>query len=110
MGRRRRIAATPRRSPGGRNVSIRRASAIALAALIALLCAPAAKADTITIDFESGPPVGTAINDDYLASAFTRFQLADPGFRPYRKTVAPALAHSGTTVANVGPDLCGPAE
>ena len=76
-------------------MSVRRSSAIALAVLVALLCAPAAHADTITIDFETGPPVGTAINDDYLASAFTRFALADPGFRPYRKTVAPALAHSG---------------
>src|SRR5215218_7090602 len=78
--------------------------------LAVLLCAAGAQADTITIDFETGPPVGTAINDEYLASAFTRFQLADIGFRPYRKTVTPALAHSGTTVANVGPDLCGPNE
>ncbi len=83
---------------------------VALALLGALILASAARADTITIDFETGPPVGTAINDDYLVSSFTRFQLADFGFRPYRKTVAAGLAHSGTTVANVGPDLCGPGE
>jgi len=84
--------------------------ALTLALLAALLVVPAARADTITIDFETGPPIGTAINDDYLTSSFTRFQLADFGFRPYRKTVAAGLAHSGTTVANIGPDLCGPAE
>jgi hypothetical protein len=91
-------------------VSLRPAFAVLLAVCGTLLLAPATRADTITIDFESGPPVGTAINDDYLASSFTRFLLADFGFRPYRKTVAAGLAHSGTTVANVGPDLCGPDE
>ena len=92
-------------------MSSRPALAAALLALLAtLILAPAARADTITIDFESGPPVETPINDDYLVSSFTRFLLADLGFRPYRKTVAASLAHSGTTVANVGPDLCGPDE
>lgn len=91
-------------------MSARPVVTVALALLAALLLSSAARADTITIDFETGPPVGTAINDDYLVSSFTRFQLADFGFRPYRKTVAAGLAHSGTTVANIGPDLCGPAE
>ncbi|MDQ1702999.1 MAG: hypothetical protein QOF57_2251, partial [Frankiaceae bacterium] len=91
-------------------MSLRPALAVLLAVCGTLSLAPASHADTITIDFESGPPVGTAINDEYLASAFTRFLLADFGFRPHRKTVAASLAHSGTTVANVGPDLCGPDE
>ncbi len=91
-------------------MSARHVVTVSLALLATLLLASAARADTITIDFETGPPVGTAVNDDYLASAFTRFQLADFGFRPYRKTVVAGLAHSGTTVANIGPDLCGPAE
>jgi hypothetical protein len=99
------VVSLHRRSP-----SQRAAHALLLALLAVLALASAARADAVTIDFESGPPVGTAVNDDYLASAFTRFQLADAGFRPYRKTVAASLAHSGTTVANVGPDLCGPAE
>jgi hypothetical protein len=91
-------------------VPARSAVTVTLALLVALILTSAARADTIVIDFETGPPVATAINDDYLASSFTRFQLADFGFRPYRKTVAAGLAHSGTTVANVGPDLCGPGE
>jgi hypothetical protein len=91
-------------------VSSRHALAVLLAVCGTLLLAPASRADTITIDFESGPPIGTAVNDEYLASSFTRFLLADFGFRPHRKTVAASLAHSGTTVANVGPDLCGPDE
>ena len=91
-------------------MSPRPAVAVLLALCAAFLLAPAARADTIVVDFETGPAVGTAINDDYLASSFTRFQLPDFGFRPYRKTVSAGLAHSGTTVANIGPDLCGPAE
>lgn len=75
-------------------------------ALVAALSLPsAASADAITIDFETGPPLGTAVNDEYRASAFTRFLAPDFGFRPYRKTAA-GLARSGTTVANVGPDVC----
>ncbi len=81
-----------------------------LATIATLSLASVARADTLVVDFESGPAVGTAINDDYLVSAFTRFLLADLGFRPQRKTVPANLAHSGTTVANVGPDLCGPSE
>ena len=90
-------------------MSARRAVALVVALSGALLLPSAAVADTTTMDFESGPPVGTAITNEYQASAFTFFQLSDFGFRPYRKAAA-GLAHSGTTVANVGPDLCGPAE
>ncbi len=66
---------------------------------------PARAVDTLTIDFETGPPLGTAINDDYLVSAFTRFLEADVGFRPYRRS-APGQARSGTVVADVGRDVC----
>jgi hypothetical protein len=78
------------------------------ALLAALAAVPAsAVADTLTVDFESGPPIGTAVTDDYLASAFVRFLAADDGFRPYRRA-APGQAHSGTVVADVGPDDCVP--
>ena len=90
-------------------MSARHAMTIVLALCGGLLFAPAGQAAPITIDFETGPAVGTAITNEYQASAFTFFQLADFGFRPYRKTAA-GLAHSGSTVANVGPDLCGPGE
>ncbi len=86
-------------------MSARPAFAILLALLGALILAPAAQADTITIDFETGPPLGTAVNEEYLAGSFTRFLEPDFGFRPYRKAAA-GLARSGTTVANVGPDVC----
>ncbi len=76
--------------------------------MLAIVCSPAAAgADQLTVDFESGPPLGTAVNDDYLASVFVRFFQNDPGggFRPYRRS-APGLAHSGTVVADVGGDIC----
>jgi hypothetical protein len=66
---------------------------------------PARATDTLTIDFETGPALGTAINDDYLGSAFTRFLEPDVGFRPYRRS-APSQARSGTVVADVGRDVC----
>lgn len=66
---------------------------------------PARAVDTLSIDFETGPDLGTAINDDYLASAFTRFLASDVGFRPYRRS-APSQARSGTVVADVGRDVC----
>jgi hypothetical protein len=76
--------------------------------VVAIVCAPAApSADQLKVDFEGGPPLGTAVTDDYLASAFVRFFQNDPagGFRPYRRS-APGLAHSGTVVADVGGDIC----
>ena len=76
-----------------------------VAAMAMLAVAPAANADTVVVDFESGPPLETAVNDDYLASAFVRFLHADSGFRPYRRS-APNLARSGTVVADVGVDVC----
>lgn len=71
--------------------------------------ASASHADTVTIDFETGPPLDTAINDDYQQSDFTFFQREDPGFRPYRKSV-PGLAHSGNVVADISPAHCYPGE
>lgn len=85
----------------------RLAMVVAGALWISLISAapPASAADTLTIDFESGPALGTAVNDDYLGSAFTRFLAPDIGFRPYRRS-APSQARSGTVVADVGRDVC----
>ncbi len=68
---------------------------------------PARAADTITVDFEAGPAVGTPVTTQYLASAFVQFLAADPGFRPYRRS-APGQARSGTVAADVGYDVCAP--
>lgn len=81
---------------------------LAAIALLSALLVPAAAspaADTLTVDFETGPALGTPVNDDYLASAFTRFLSADAGFRPYRRS-APGQARSGTVAADVGADVC----
>ena len=80
---------------------------IALVILFLVSAPPARAADTLTIDFETGPPIGTSINDDYLASHFTRFLAADIGFRPYRRS-APGQARSGSTVADVSAAVCFP--
>ncbi len=87
-----------------------RAATIGLAAIGVLMgvltpLSPAHAADTVTLTFESGPALGTAVNDEYLASHFVRFVASDPGFRPYRRS-APAQARSGTIVADVGSDVC----
>lgn len=63
-----------------------------------------ASADRINVDFESGPPLRTAVQDDYLASAFVSFPQ-DPGYRPYRTDVG-QKAHSGHVVADVSGSLC----
>ena len=81
------------------------AAALALAGSVA----SESHADTVTIDFETGPAIDTAINDDYKQSHFTFFQREDPGFRPYRKSV-PGLAHSGNVVADISPAHCYPGE
>ena len=78
--------------------------------LLGLLCGalafvPAADAATVSIDFESGPAIGTAINDDYKASAFTFWQRSDPGWRPYRR-VAGVATHSGTVAADISQTHC----
>jgi len=71
------------------------------------VAAPARAADTITVDFESGPALGTPVTTEYLASAFVQFLAADDGFRPYRRS-APGQARSGTVAADVGYDVCAP--
>src|ERR1700729_938756 len=63
-----------------------------------------ASADRINLDFESGPPLRTPVQDDYLAAGFVKFPH-DPGFRPYRTDVG-NRAHSGHVVVDVGGDLC----
>src|SRR3954469_17914621 len=73
--------------------------------VVGLLCiglafVPSAQATAVTIDFESGPPIGTAINDDYKVTDFTFWQQSDSGFRPYRRTAGVAT-HSGTVAADV---------
>ncbi len=87
---------------------------LALLFVVGLLAAsltpvPAAQAaDTvITVNFETGPALGTPVNDDYLSSSFVRFVESDPGFRPYRRS-APGKARSGSVAADVGYDVCYP--
>jgi hypothetical protein len=73
---------------------------IAVLAFVALALVPAAKAATVSIDFESGPPIDSPITDEYKASAFTFWQRSDPGSRPYRETAA-VPTHSGTVAADI---------
>ena len=48
----------------------------------------AAAADQTTVNFETGPPLGTPVQDDYAASAFVTFPHDTArGFRPYRTDV-----------------------
>jgi hypothetical protein len=76
-----------------------------IALLLMLALGTAARADAVTLDFETPPPaLGTAITDEYLSN-FVYFQQSDYGFRPAR-TSAPGLAHSGTIAADVGADRC----
>jgi hypothetical protein len=82
---------------------------LAIAIVIAGAAAPQSLADTVKIDFETGPAIDTPIKDDYRQSHFTFFQREDPGFRPYRES-APGLAHSGSVVADISPAHCFPGE
>ncbi len=69
--------------------------------------AAGARADQLSVDFESGPPdLRVPVTDQYRDSAFVRFSNEFGAFRPYRTEVGPTLAHSGTVVADVGGDLC----
>ena len=79
--------------------------ALIAAVAILLTLVPAARADTVVVDFESGPALETAVTDQYLSAAFVRFLHADFGFRPYRRS-APNQARSGTVVADVGVNVC----
>lgn len=86
---------------------------LALTALVlaGLSLAPAAApgATTATVDFETGPPIGQAINDDYSSVGFVSWDRADFGFRPYRRVAGVSTA-SGTVAADIGPDHCYPGE
>jgi hypothetical protein len=90
-------------------VARRLSLSLAIALVIAGTAAAQSLADTVTIDFETGPAIDTPINDDYKQSHFTFFQREDPGFRPYRES-APGLAHSGNVVADISPAHCFPGE
>jgi len=82
----------------------------ALATIALALSASSALADSVTLDFETGPPsIDKPINDDYKSSAFTFWQRSDPGFRPYRR-VAGVPTQSGTVAADIGPAHCYPGE
>ena len=55
------------------------------------VAAPARAADTITVDFESGPALGTPVTTEYLASAFVQLLAAAHRFRRRpRWTMPPA--------------------
>ena len=81
--------------------------ALVVLALAVLALAPtgAPGATTSTLDFETGPPIGQAIENDYISSAFVFWRRDDPGFRPYRRT-AGVPTRSGTVAADIGPDHC----
>lgn len=87
---------------------LRSSCSLLLALTLALAGGATAQADTVTTDFESGPATGTPVTDQYAASGFVQFVAADPGLRPYRRDVG-ARARSGSTVVDVGSDVC-PAE
>ena len=100
------VAAAPRWRSGLRRVPL---LLLALAALlfIAASAATNARADQLSVDFESGPPdLRVPVTDQYRDSAFVRFSNEFGSFRPYRTDVGSTLAHSGTVVADVGGDLC----
>ncbi|MBI5103443.1 MAG: hypothetical protein HZB46_00355 [Solirubrobacterales bacterium] len=74
---------------------------LAAAMLVAVGAASAHAADTLTVDFETGPPLDTPVTDQYKASAFVEFFADDPRYRPYRVS-SPINARSGSVVADVG--------
>lgn len=76
---------------------------------LSLPLASAPAAVTSIVDFETGPPIGQAINNEYASTASVFWQRTDPGFRPYRRT-ARGATHSGTVAADISPDHCYPGE
>ena len=90
-------------------VRIRALTLVGLVAVALVGLAGVAQADTVTVDFETGPAIGTPVNDDYKTSAFTFWQRSDAGFRPYRR-VPGVATQSGTVAADIGPDHCYPDE
>jgi hypothetical protein len=76
------------------------AFAILVAAALSLIPALAPGATTSLLDFETGPPIDQAIENDYISSHFVFWRRDDPGFRPYRRT-AGVPTRSGTVAADV---------
>lgn len=84
---------------------------VAVAFLLAGPSTGRALGATLKVDFESGPPLGTAIENQYLSTAFVFWQRSDPGFRPYRRTAPMGVpTQSGNVFADIGPDHCYPGE
>ena len=69
-----------------------------------MIGAASAVADRITLDFETGPALGTPVGDDYQAAGFVTFPR-DPGYQPVRADVG-QHAHSGHIVLNTGVGQC----
>jgi hypothetical protein len=78
---------------------------VLLAAGAVFLGPAGAGAATSSVDFESGPPLGQPIENDYISSASVFWTAEDRGFRPYRQ-VAGVPTHSGTVAAEVGLAHC----
>jgi hypothetical protein len=74
--------------------------------LLAVMLIPTATAaaDRISLDFETGPSLGTPIGNDYQAAGFVSFPR-DPGFQPVRRDMG-NRAHSGHVVLDAGGLLC----
>ena len=85
--------------------------AVAVLIICCQLVLPAGTLGAVTalVDFESGPPIGTPVNDEYAAAASVFWQRSDPGFRPYRRTAGVAT-RSGTVAADISPEHCYPGE
>jgi hypothetical protein len=77
---------------------------VTLALGLLLLGAASAVADRITLDFETGPSLGTPVGNDYQAAGFVTFPR-NPGYQPVRADVG-RLAHSGHVVLNTGVGQC----
>lgn len=78
--------------------------ATALLLLSLLGAAPAAAApDVVSVDFETGPPIATAITTEYQASAFVFFQRSDAQ-RPARRPTGGAAG----VAADIGAGRCVP--
>ncbi len=82
---------------------MRRRLLIMLGAMLLLPAVPA-RAVEHKVDFQTGPPLGAPITDEYLGEAFVQWFLADPGFRPGRRA---HLKGSGIA-ADIGANRCEP--
>ncbi len=76
--------------------------ALLLLALAGVTPAAAAPGE-VTVDFETGPAIGTAITTEYQSSAFVFFQRSDAQ-RPARRPISKA----GGIAADIGAGRCAP--